>query len=127
MPTKGDFEELLALETEAAKENSDYIWEYWTLATDADGNEVIDAYGKVVRGFRITRKSTGATLFLPAAGYVEDTDIHNVGSYCPYWSSSLCTNNPCAATYMFFNNENVVYWSNRSRTEGLQVRPVCVE
>lgn len=126
IPTLEDFKELLALETEAAKDNSDYTWEKWVFITDADGNEVIDANGNVVRGIRITRKSTGATLFLPAAGYWSNTNLSNAGSRGYYWSSSLYTADPICAWNVSFNSGN----ANRvdsSRYFGKPVRPVCVE
>ena len=126
MPSIADFEELLALETEASQENSDYTWEKWAFATDADGNEVIDAKGNVVRGIRIKRKSTGATLFLPAAGKIIDTHIYNVGAVGEYWSSSLTTDSPHKAYYMHILS-SVATRNYDLRCYGLSVRPVCVE
>lgn len=126
MPTNEDFEKLLALETEAAKDNSDYTWEKWAYATDADGNEVKDANGNIVRGICIKRKSTGATLFLPATGYRDDTNLYRAGSYGYYCSSSLDSNGPNGTWGVTFNSDDVTRGSYY-RYYGLSVRPVCVE
>lgn len=119
MPTKEDIEELLALST-----NEDYTWEKWALAKDANGNEIKDAWGNAVRGIRITRNSTGATIFLPAAGYCNVTSIgKNAASSGDYWSSSLLTDYPDYAYYLGFNSDESV-WNYSSRYSGFTVRPV---
>ena len=63
MPTQEDISALLDL-----KFSDDHTWEAWVAATDANGKERTDAQGNVIRGLRITRNSTGAPLFLSAAG-----------------------------------------------------------
>ena len=45
-------------------------------------------------GYKITRTSTGATIFLPAAGFRSDTYVLGQGSYGYYWSSSLHADYP---------------------------------
>ena len=119
MPTLDDIKALLALKT-----NDDYTWDKWALATDENGDEVKDAWGNVVRGIRITRKSTGATLFLPAAGLCSGTDVgENAGSWGYYWSSSLNTVDPYAAFNLSFRSGGSD-WSDLSRFDGFAVRPV---
>lgn len=118
MPTRDDINELLALKT-----NDDYTWEKWVLATDADGNEVKDAWGNVVRGIRITRKSTGARLFLPAAGRRDGAQIGWVGSCGLYWSSSLYSDYPSRAYCLNFDSYDS-NWYGGSRQLGFTVRPV---
>ena len=118
MPTLDDIDALLALQT-----NNDYTWEKWSIATDSNGNEIKDAWGNVVRGVRITRKSTGATLFLPAAGLRLDTNLYDAGSYGYYWSSSLFTDRPYGAWRVYFNSVNF-YKNDNDRYYGLSVRPV---
>ena len=137
MPTFADIKELLDLEEEAAKDNSDYTWENWALATDANGDEVLDIWGNVVRGFRVTRKSTGATLFLPAAaGFyfyhfpaLDNTPETYGCSWGRYWSSSLYTDEPNRAYSLDISSSDKVRWSwvNVARHHGYPVRPVCVE
>lgn len=119
MPTLDDIKELLAL-----KANEDYTWEKWALATDSNGNEVTDAFGNVVRGIRITRKSTGASLFLPAAGYCSGSSIGlNAGSWGYCWSSSLTTGSPNNAYDLDFSSGDSDWYGN-GRYYGFTVRPV---
>lgn len=119
MPTLNDIKELLALST-----NEDYTWEKWALAKDANGNEIKDAWGNAVRGIRITRKSTGATLFLPAAGYCLGTSIgESAGSWGDFWSSSLNTDDPNNAYDLYFDSDESD-WGSDYRYNGFTVRPV---
>lgn len=119
MPTLDEIKALLALET-----NDDYTWEKWALPTDENGNEIKDDWGNVVRGIRITRKSTGATLFLPASGYCDGTSIgKKAGSEGNFWSSSLSTEYPSSACHLGFDSDDSS-WFNVSRYYGFTVRPV---
>lgn len=67
--------------------------------------------------------SNGNSIFLPAAGYRNDTDIINVGAYGYYWSSSLDTDNPNNAWNMSFYSVSVNR-NNYSRFRGRAIRPV---
>lgn len=119
MPTLDEIKALLALQT-----NDDYTWEDWTLPTDENGNEIKDAWGNVVRGIRITRKSTGATLFLPASGYCFGVSIgEDAGSCGCYWFTSLGAGSPDHALYVYFDS-NGSDWYGYRRFIGLPVRPV---
>lgn len=80
-----------------------------------------------VKGYKVTSKKKGYTknsIFLPAAGYRDDSSLNEVGRYGRYWSSSLGTNYPNAVHCLYFNSSNV-YWSSSIRDEGQSVRPVC--
>jgi len=119
MPTQDEIKALLELKT-----NDDYTWEKWTLATDENGTEITDAWGNAVRGIRITRKSTGATLFLPASGYCNEASIgEDAGSWGRYWSSSLLTDSPSYACRLGFDSKDSG-WDSSRRCCGLAVRPV---
>ncbi|MDO5342671.1 MAG: hypothetical protein Q4F69_09505 [Bacteroidia bacterium] len=66
----------------------------------------------------------GESIFLPAAGYYYGGSLYNAGSYGDYWSSSLYTDGPYFACYLYFDSGNVgMYYDNRSY--GQSVRPVC--
>lgn len=99
MPTDAEFEELLALE-----------------------NHWVENYnGSGINGYTFT--GNGNTIFLPAAGLRDDSNLLNAGSYGYYWSSSLNTGNPSGAWYVSFYSDSV----NRSssfRFDGFSVRPV---
>jgi len=113
MSTRADYDELLATKDNTA----DYTW------TWCDGNNTKYA-GTDVRGWQIVRNSTGATLFLPAAGYRSGTNLGNVGSYGYYWSSSLNTEAPNCAWFLCFKSSSV-YVDDAGRQFGQSVRPVC--
>ena len=123
MPTLADFEALIALKDEAQKENSDYIWEPWYLVKDESGNVVKDAKGNEIHGLRITRKSTNAVLFLPAAGVFDGSETAQEGAMGFYWSSTLNVNYPDCANDLFFK-EGVLQCDKLARFRGIQVRPV---
>ena len=85
IPTMKEMEALLAL-----KSKEDYTWE---------------EFGEVA-GVRITRKSTGAVLLLPAAGYRDNTSVLSAKLLCQYWSSTGFLGGaymgPYDATVLFF-------------------------
>ena len=119
MPTLDEINALLSLRT-----NDDYTWEKWALPTDENGNEIKDNWGNVVRGLRITRKSTGATLFLPASGYCGGASIgKNAGSWGYFWSSSLLTDHPNSVCNMYFYSDDSDH-NSYARFYGFPVRPV---
>ena len=69
------------------------------------------------------KNATSATLFLPAAGFRNDTDLDDTGSYGLCWSSSLYTDYPNYAWYLYFYSGDAdTYYGNRYY--GFSVRPV---
>ena len=76
-----------------------------------------------VNGYKVTSKSNGNSIFLPAAGGRGGSSF-GAGSYGRYWSSSLYTDDPSGAYYLFFDSSGVD-WSGMTRNFGLSVRPVC--
>lgn len=124
MPTSDDFAALLALQ---GKEG--YEWDGWAAITDKDGNPLKDARGKDIRGLRITRTATGATLFFPAAGYSNKTEK---GSYSgmegKYWSS---IHFPTGTIMPGWSAEGFTFhmmgakWMAEYRYYGFSIRPVC--
>ena len=103
MPTKSEFQEL--------RDNCTWIW------TTLNG----------INGNMVTSKKNGYTsrsIFLPAAGWRNDTVLNYAGSYGLYWSSSLSTDNPDGAGYLIFYSGSHSR-SNNYRYSGQSVRPVC--
>ena len=122
MPTLEEFEALLAL-----KEDTDnYDCNFWALVIDENGNEIRDANGDVVHGFRITQKSTGNSIFFPAAGYYLQDRLLKTAAEGPYWSSTLDTDNPSYAFYVCFQPADA-YSVSYPRLYGRSIRPVCEE
>ena len=76
-----------------------------------------------VNGYLVTSSYTSNSIFLPAAGYRENTDLCNEGSRGYFWSSSLSEDNSNSARVVYFHSGGVVR-SNDSRDDGLSVRPV---
>ena len=103
MPTYDEFRELI--------DNCTWTW------TTMNG----------VNGYKVTSKKSGyssRSIFLPAAGYRDDTSLGLAGEYGYYWSSSLYTGFPYGARYLYFYSgfHGTYYYY---RDYGRSVRPVC--
>ena len=76
-----------------------------------------------VTGMLVISNKNGNAIFLPAAGYRSGTYLSFVVSRGYYWSSSLITDGPDYAWYVYFYSDNVrrnTYY----RYYGKSVRPV---
>ncbi len=80
-----------------------------------------------VNGCKVTSKSNGNSIFLPAAGcYYYEYGLTDAGLSGVYWSSSLDTYNSDQAIGMYFIGSGEGYsGGGLSRCYGLSVRPVC--
>ena len=78
-----------------------------------------------VEGYKVTSKTNGNSIFLPAAGYRYNSSLYDAGSYGYYWSSSLYTVSPNDARFVYFDSSRVD-WNFSSRYYGRSVRPVCL-
>ncbi len=74
-------------------------------------------------GYKVTSKTNGNSIFLPAAGYRDNSDLSDVGSSGYYWSS-LDAYNSSGAYYLYFNSV-YVEWNYDDRYDGQSVRAVC--
>ena len=70
---------------------------------------------------RMFTAANGNTLFLPAAGVREGSELYGAGSYGDYWSSSLLTDYPYNAWYFYLDGSGALDYS---RYGGLSVRAV---
>ena len=104
MPSKEQFEELY---------NSSYTTTTWTTMNGKNGR-------------KITSKSNGNSIFLPAAGYRDDTSLCNAGSFGDYWSRSLNSSSSNYACSLGFYSSSIGT-SNSRRYYGQSVRPVRVK
>ena len=77
-----------------------------------------------VKGYKVTSKKNGNSIFLPAAGGRIGDDLDYAGSYGDYWSSSHFTSYGSRA-YDFYFDSSDVDWDDPSRCYGLSVRAVC--
>lgn len=91
-------------------ENNNYTTIEWTTLNGVNGN-------------KITSKSNGRSLFLPAAGIYDDDDLNEVGSRGYYWSRIVYNESSSSAIVLFFRSDLFGY-SIQSRRYGFPVRPV---
>lgn len=105
MPTQDQFDELV---------NSSYTTSEWM---EQNG----------IWGRKITSKSNGKSIFLPAVGYRYGTDVYDMETYGNYWSCQLSDGNSSNACLLRFSSHYTYYDANEngSRMCGLSVRPVC--
>ena len=101
----------------------------WRMPTKEEQNELYDSCNWTwttqngVNGYTVTGPN-GKSIFLPAAGCRNTSGLYRAGSYGYYWSSSLFTDYPIYAYYLYFYSD-YVGWGNYYRYLGQSVRPVC--
>ena len=106
----------------------------WQMPTEAEWNELRNTSNcswtwttiNGVNGYKVQSKKSGYTdnwIFLPAAGYLVDTDLNVSGSGGFYWSSSLSTGGPSGAWGVRFYSVEV-HRNYSLRYHGYSVRPV---
>ena len=105
MPTKAEFDELYN------SSNCSWTW------TSQDG----------VQGYLVTSKISGYegnSIFLPAAGYRDGTNIYQVvDNRGYYWSSSLYDDSRGWRLHFYSNYKTI---SDQKRYSGFSIRPVCL-
>ncbi|MBQ0047826.1 MAG: hypothetical protein KBT33_10060, partial [Prevotellaceae bacterium] len=77
-----------------------------------------------VSGYKVLSKTNSNSLFLPAAGDRNVSNLYNAGWSGCYWSSSLSASLPNNACELYFNPGDVISNGN-TRCYGLSVRAVC--
>ena len=77
-------------------------------------------------GRKITSKSNGNSIFLPAAGLRDDMSLYNAGSVGYYWSRPLDASDSKFACNLAFGS-GCIYTNSGARVDGQSVRPVRVE
>ena len=102
----------------------------WRMPTDAEWRELREQCTWTCttqnrkNGYKVTSKSNGNSIFLPAAGFRLDTSLSTAGIWGYYMSSSLNTDNPYYAWLVRFYSGDV-YGGYSYRYYGQSVRPVC--
>ena len=128
MPTAAELAELY-------RTNPNYNPDY-DFYSDAGSKTKIDGYtwtwcdgsdtqymGSSVAGYIITNTSSNAHIFLPAAGYRYATYVYYQGSDGFFWSSTLYSDYPLFAWYLYFDSGSADV-SHDYRYDGFTVRPV---
>jgi hypothetical protein len=102
----------------------------WRMPTDAELTELREqctwtwTTQNEVNGYKVTSKSNGNSIFLPAAGYRFASSLHRAGSHGYYLSSLLSTDYSYGVCYVSFDCSNMAM-GNGYRFNGLPLRPVC--
>lgn len=102
----------------------------WRMPTDAELTELHNnciwtwTTQNGVNGYKVTSKSNGNSIFLPAAGCYRFSSLQFVCEVGEYWSSSLDTGRPDMAYELYFTSDKA---DTRflDRSYGRSVRPVC--
>ncbi|MBP5560153.1 MAG: Ig-like domain-containing protein [Bacteroidales bacterium] len=79
-----------------------------------------------VAGYKVTGKTTGHFIFLPAAGMMGGSKVQNAGTEGDYWSSSLYTTESCSSWSPYFTSSEFST-GDCHRYFGLPVRAVYGE
>ena len=102
----------------------------WRMPTKAERDELREKCSwtwttqNSVKGYRVSSKRNGNSIFLPAAGYRNEGSLVGAGSSGNYWSSSLDTSDSYDASSLYFNSSNVYSYYDY-RFYGQSVRAVC--
>ena len=105
----------------------------WRMPTEAEQDELRTectwtwTTQNGVKGYEVTSKSNGNSIFLPAAGYRDFSDMYDAGFNGYYWSSSLYTDDSGGACRLYFDSSDVSSGSYGRRRRGVSVRPVLAE
>ena len=76
-----------------------------------------------VNGYKVTGPN-GNSIFLPAAGWMDEGTLYDAGSFGFCWSSSLYSGDLYLVYGVYFDSDDVG-WSINPRYSGFTVRPVC--
>lgn len=104
----------------------------WRMPTDAELTELREqctwtwTSQNGVNGYKVTSKSNGNSIFLPAAASYRDdsSSLNYAGRYGYYWSNSLYASNQYHAWYVHFYSGDVLR-DYHNRCYGYTIRPVC--
>lgn len=100
----------------------------WRMPTDAELTELREnctwtwTTQNGVNGMLVTA-TNGKSIFLPAAGHIEDTELTNAGTLGYYWSSSLDAEYPYDAWRVYFNDDYIRRYDG-NRYHAFSIRPV---
>ncbi len=102
----------------------------WRMPTFVEANELVQQCDWEwtsrggVKGYKVTSRTTGGSIFLPAAGYKDGSDVLFAGSAGRYWTATRHPYHANCAMELFFSSDfHYAYFYRRYR--GYPVRPVC--
>lgn len=102
----------------------------WRMPTEAELDELRtkctwewkELNGK--KGYKVTSRTNGNFIFLPAAGDRSNSGLSFAGSIGSYWSSMRYDYSSDKAYYLYLSSSSV-YWGNTRRYFGQSIRAVC--
>lgn len=101
----------------------------WRMPTSAEMTELVQQCDwewttiSGVNGYKVTSRATDGSIFLPAAGYKEGSDVLFAGSAGRYWTATRHPYHAGCAMELFFSEEfHYAYFYHRLR--GYPIRPV---
>ena len=121
----GDNKNVLELSDDAANVNWGGDWRIPTIEEQDELRTECDwtwNTKKAVNGYTVTGPN-GNSIFLPAAGDIEDCVVKGAGSIGEYWSNAIRKGGSFDACYLSFNSYYVVK-SGTYRYYGCTIRPV---
>lgn len=101
----------------------------WRMPVNAEVRELIDNCTWTltkqggVRGYKVTSKTNGNSIFLPEAGFRSEYGLYSVGKSGSYWTATLQDENSNDALLMYFS-PNRIHRTAINRCSGSSVRPV---
>ena len=108
------------------------LGEGWRTPTFAEMNELVQNCDWVwteqsgVPGYKVSSRTTGGSIFLPAAGYMEGGELLYAGSAGRYWTATRHPYHSNCAMELFFSSDfHYAYFYRRFR--GYPIRPVYSE
>ena len=102
----------------------------WRMPSKAEVEELVNSCiwqsstQNGVKGYKVTSKTNGNYIFLPAAGYRNNSNLNLSNSYGGYWTSSSSEEDSSNAYLLYFGNNNDINTSNTYRYYGQSIRPV---
>ena len=107
----------------------------WRMPTEAEMTELCKqctwtwTTKNGVKGYKVTSKSNGNSIFLPAAGVRSASALSNAGKSGDYWSSSLKIvarySDEAIQLQYYLDDLGTLYVGDSYRCYGQPVRPVC--
>ena len=102
----------------------------WRMPSKAEVEELVNSCTwqsstqNGVKGYKVISKTNGNYIFLPAAGYRNNSNLNLSNSYGGYWTSSSSEEDSSNAYLLYFGNNNDINTSNTYRYYGQSIRPV---
>lgn len=124
IPTTDDWNELYSqcywvwVSNYAGKNVSGYM--VYKAKSNGDKGTIVNSEGTSLA----TYSNSDAHIFIPAAGYREESDVNNVNKCGYYWSATLNEKSPDSARDCYLTDNNVHPVFSSTRIRGLSIRPV---